>query len=102
MVERTGKSVRDVGTVYIIKDGKTKVFEINPKIPLEDLQDMKFGMYLDDTELQLACKLLGVTIEQAKKLSIEDRFTKIENKIRTLNAKELDHLLDIIENAISN
>lgn len=36
-----------------------------------------------------------------KDLEMEERFNKIENKIKTLNAKELDHILDLIEDAIS-
>ena len=35
-------------------------------------------------------------------LSIEERFQKIETAIRKLNAKELDHILEVIEDAISN
>ncbi len=34
-------------------------------------------------------------------LSLEERFTKIEKRIRELNAKELDYVLEVIENAIS-
>ena len=34
-------------------------------------------------------------------LSIEERFNKIEKKIRELNAKELDYVLEVIEDAIS-
>ncbi len=37
-----------------------------------------------------------------KELSIEERFQKIEKQIRLLNEKELDNLLEIIENAISH
>ena len=36
-----------------------------------------------------------------QELSNEERFNKIEKKIKELNAKELDHILDLIENAIS-
>lgn len=36
-----------------------------------------------------------------KDLEIEVRFEKIFKKIKTLNAKELDHILDLIEDAIS-
>lgn len=36
-----------------------------------------------------------------KDLEMEERFNKIENKIKTLNAKELDHILNLIEDAIS-
>ncbi len=35
-------------------------------------------------------------------LSIEERFQKIEKKIKGLNAKELDRVLEAIEDAISN
>ncbi len=35
-------------------------------------------------------------------LSIEERFYKIEKRIRELNAKELDYVLEVIENAISH
>lgn len=34
-------------------------------------------------------------------LSIEERFSKIEKRIRELNAKELDYVLEVIEDAIS-
>ena len=34
-------------------------------------------------------------------LSLEERFIKIEKKIRELNAKELDYVLKVIEDAIS-
>ncbi len=34
-------------------------------------------------------------------LSLEERFNKIEKKIRGLNQKELDYVLEVIENAIS-
>lgn len=36
-----------------------------------------------------------------QELSVEERFNKIEKKIKELNAKELDHILDLIEDAIS-
>ena len=36
-----------------------------------------------------------------QELSIEERFLKIEEKIKNLNAKELDHILELIEDAIS-
>lgn len=36
-----------------------------------------------------------------QELSVEERFNKIEKKIKGLNAKELDHILDLIEDAIS-
>ncbi|MBQ8901844.1 MAG: hypothetical protein IJY87_02100 [Bacilli bacterium] len=35
-------------------------------------------------------------------LSVEERFNKIEKRIRELNAKELDYVLEVIENAISH
>ena len=35
-----------------------------------------------------------------KNLEIEERYKKIEEKIKQLNSKQLDNLLDIIENAI--
>ncbi len=34
-------------------------------------------------------------------LSIEERFAKIEKRIRELNLEELDYVLEVIENAIS-
>ena len=37
-----------------------------------------------------------------KALSNEERFEKIINKIRNLNDKELDNLLEMIEDAISH
>lgn len=36
-----------------------------------------------------------------KDLEIEERFNKIEKKIKTLSTKGLDHILDLIEDAIS-
>ena len=36
-----------------------------------------------------------------QELSIEERFNKIEKKIKGLTLKELDHILDLIEDAIS-
>ena len=35
-------------------------------------------------------------------LSVEERFNKIEKRIRELNDKELDYVLEVIENAISH
>ena len=35
-------------------------------------------------------------------LSKEERFAKIEKRIRELNAEELDHILEVIEDAISH
>ncbi len=44
----------------------------------------------------------GVLKKGITTLSIEERFQKIENKIKNLNAKELDRVLEAIEDAISN
>ena len=44
----------------------------------------------------------GILKKGISELSLEERFQKIESAIRKLNAKELDHILDLIEDAISN
>lgn len=36
-----------------------------------------------------------------QELSVEERFNNIEKRIKELNGKELDHILTLIENAIS-
>lgn len=40
--------------------------------------------------------------QSVKNLSIEERYNKIEKRIHELNSKELEHVLEIIEDAISN
>ncbi len=44
----------------------------------------------------------GILKKGLNVLSIEERFQKIEQKIKGLNAKELDRVLEAIEDAISN
>ena len=73
---------------------------------LED-EEVSYKVYEKDTVIaEKDFKKLNSYKSTLKKgiseLSIEERFDKIEKRIRELNSKELDYVLEVIENAISH
>ena len=71
------KDIKDKGTVYIIKDGKVRTFEINPKVPYSDVENTVYDDYKDEKEINLASKLLGISSEKAKKLSVPELYAAL-------------------------